>query len=208
MSIPGLPPKQGLYDPELEKDSCGIGFVVNIKGQKSHTIVQQGLQILESLSHRGAQGCDSCTGDGAGILLQVPHEFLKRAGGDAGVSLPNAGEYGVGMVFLPPQADARQQCEALFSRMIREEGARLLGWRDVPVKSDAIGGVSRSDEPFIRQGFLARDVLNEGQFERKLYVIRKRVEAAIRESAIQGREYFYIPSVSSNTIAYKVLLFP
>ena len=103
MSIPGLPPKQGLYDPEQEKDSCGIGFVVNIKGQKSHTIVQQGLQILESLSHRGAQGCDSCTGDGAGILLQVPHEFLKRAGGDVGVSLPNAGEYGVGMVFLPPR---------------------------------------------------------------------------------------------------------
>lgn len=208
MSIPGLPPKQGLYDPEQEKDSCGIGFVVNIKGQKSHTIVQQGLQILENLSHRGAQGCDPCTGDGAGILLQVPHEFLKRTVGDVGIALPNAGEYGVGMVFLPPQMDARKQCEALFSRMIGEEGARLLGWRDVPVKSDAIGPVARSTEPFIRQVFISRDVLNEGQFERKLYVIRKRVETAVRESAIQGRDYFYISSLSANTIVYKGLLLP
>src|SRR5713101_2220611 len=208
MSIPGLPPKQGLYDPEQEKDSCGIGFVVNIKGQKSHTIVQQGLQILESLSHRGAQGCDPCTGDGAGILLQVPHEFLKRAAGDAGVFLPNAGEYGVGMMFLPPQADARQQCEALFTRIIGEESARLFGWRDVPVKNDAIGFVARSTEPFSRQVFIARDVLNEGQFERKLYVIRRRVEKAIRESAIQGRDYFYISSLSANTIVYKGLLLP
>ena len=208
MSIPGLPPKQGLYDPEQEKDSCGIGFVVNITGQKSHTIVQQGLQILENLSHRGAQGCDPCTGDGAGILLQVPHEFLKRAADDVGVLLPNAGEYGVGMVFLPPQLDARQQCEALFSRIVEEEGARLLGWRDVPVKSDAIGAVARSTEPFMRQVFIARDVLNEGQFERKLYVIRKRVETAIRESAIQGRDYFYISSLSASTIVYKGLLLP
>ena len=177
--------------------------MVNIKGQRSHSIVQQGLQVLENLTHRGAQGCDPCTGDGAGILLQVPHEFLKRAAGDVGVRLPSAGEYGVGMVFLPPQADARQQCEKLFGSIIAEEGARLLGWRDVPVKSDAIGAVARSTEPFMRQVFIARDVLNEGQFERKLYVIRKRVETAIRESAIQGREYCYISSLSANTIVYK-----
>ena len=208
MRIPGLPPKQGLYDPQQEKDSCGIGFVANIKGQKSHSIVQQGLQILENLTHRGAQGCDPCTGDGAGILLQVPHAFLKRAAGDVGVTLPNAGEYGVGMVFLPPQADARQQCEKLFAKVIAEEGARLLGWRDVPVKSDAIGEVARRTEPFMRQVFIARDMLNEAQFERKLYVIRKRVETAIRESAVQGREYFYIPSLSSSTIVYKGLLLP
>jgi glutamate synthase (NADPH/NADH) large chain/glutamate synthase (ferredoxin) len=208
MMIPGFPPKQGLYDPDQEKDSCGVGFVVNIQGQKSHTIVQQGLQILENLTHRGAQGCDPCTGDGAGILLQVPHEFLKRAAGDAGVVLPNAGEYGVGMVFLPPQADRRQQCEQLFAKVIVEEGLRLLGWRDVPVKSDAIGAVARSTEPFMRQIFIARDVLNEAQFERKLYVVRKRVENAVRESAVQGREYFYIPSLSANTIVYKGLLLP
>jgi glutamate synthase (NADPH/NADH) large chain/glutamate synthase (ferredoxin) len=208
MTIPGLPQKQGLYSPEYEKDSCGIGFVVNIKGQKSHDIVQKGLQVLENLTHRGAQGCDPCTGDGAGILLQVPHAFLRRAAADAGVTLPNAGEYGVGMVFLSPQADSRRQCEQLFEKIIKEEGLKLLGWRDVPVKSDVIGVVARRTEPFIRQVFVARDVLNEGQFERKLYVIRKRVENAVRESAIQGREYFYIPSLSANTIVYKGLLLP
>ncbi len=208
MNIPGLPPKQGLYDPAHEKDSCGIGFVVNIKGQKSHRIVEQGLQVLESLAHRGAQGCDPCTGDGAGILLQVPHEFFIRATADAGVTLPHAGEYGVGMVFLPPNADARKQCETLFGKIVAEEGARLLGWRDVPVKSDRIGVQARRTEPAIRQVFIARDILNEGQFERKLYVIRKRVEKAIRESAIQGREYVYISSLSSNTIVYKGLLLP
>jgi glutamate synthase (NADPH/NADH) large chain/glutamate synthase (ferredoxin) len=208
MELPGLPQKQGLYDPQHEKDSCGIGFVVNIKGHQSHEIVRQGLQILENLTHRGAQGCDPCTGDGAGILLQVPHAFLKRAAGDVGVHLPNAGEYGVGMVFMPPQADARQQCETLFAKVIAEEGARLLGWRDVPVKSDAIGEVARRTEPFMRQVFIARDVLNEAQFERKLYVIRRRVEGAIRESAIHGREYFYISSLSANTIVYKGLLLP
>ncbi len=208
MELPGLPPKQGLYDPQHEKDSCGIGFVVNIKGQKSHQIVRQGLQVLENLTHRGAQGCDPCTGDGAGILLQVPHEFLKRAAGDAGVILPDAGEYGVGQLFLPPNQSARQQCEKLFGKIIEDEGARLLGWRDVPVKSDAIGVQARKTEPFMRQVFIARDVLNEAQFERKLYVIRKRVEKAIKESAIQDREYFYIPSLSANTIVYKGLLLP
>ncbi|MGQ0695148.1 MAG: glutamate synthase subunit alpha, partial [Nitrospiraceae bacterium] len=208
MNIPGLPPKQGLYDPQYEKDSCGIGFVVNIKGLKSHEIVCKGLQVLENLTHRGAQGCDPCTGDGAGILLQVPHEFLKRAAGDAGVTLPGAGEYGVGQLFLPPNADSRRQCEKLFAEIVEEEGTRLLGWRDVPVKSDTIGALARKTEPFMRQVFIARDVLNEAQFERKLYVIRKRIEKAVKESAIRGREYFYIPSLSANTIVYKGLLLP
>jgi len=208
MKLPGLPRKQGLYDPQQEKDSCGIGFVANIKGQKSHEIVRQGLQVLENLTHRGAQGCDPHTGDGAGILLQVPHEFLKRATGDIGVKLPNAGEYGVGQVFLPPNQAARQQCEQLFDKIIQQEGARLLGWRDVPVKSDAIGVQARKTEPFMRQVFIARDVLNEAQFGRKLYVIRKLVEKAIRESAIEGREHFYISSLSASTIVYKGLLLP
>ena len=208
MELPGLPPKQGLYDPRHEKDSCGIGFVVDIKGHKSHDIVRKGLLVLENLTHRGAQGCDPCTGDGAGILLQVPHEFLLRAAGDVGVKLPGAGEYGVGQLFLPPNADSRRQCEGLFAQIVKEEGARLLGWRDVAVKSDAIGVQARKTEPFMRQVFIARDVLNEAQFERKLYVIRKRVEKAIKESAIQGREYFYVPSLSANTIVYKGLLLP
>ncbi|GMV49179.1 MAG: Ferredoxin-dependent glutamate synthase 1 [Nitrospirae bacterium] len=208
MNVPGLPLKQGLYDPQHEKDSCGVGFVVDIKGQRSHQIVQQGLQVLERLTHRGAQGCDPCTGDGAGILLQVPHEFFKRVVKDSGIKLPGAGEYGVGMVFLPPDADARAQCETVFARVIKDEGAKLLGWRDVPVKSDAIGPVARSTEPFMRQVFIARGIFTEDEFERRLYVIRKSVERAVRESAIEGREYFYIPSLSSSTIVYKGLLLP
>jgi len=208
MNVPGLPRKQGLYDPRYEKDSCGIGFVANIKGQKSHDIVCKGLQVLERLTHRGAQGSDPQTGDGAGILLQLPHAFLKRAAADAGVTLGNAGQYGVGMVFLPQQADQRSQCERLITEIAEEEGVRLLGWRDVPVKSDVIGVVARRTEPFMRQVFFARDILNEVQFERKLYVVRKRVEKAIRESAIQGREFFYVVSLSSSTIVYKGLLLP
>ncbi len=208
MNIPGLPSKQGLYDPQHEKDSCGVGFVVDIKGQKSHLIVQQGLQVLENLAHRGAQGCDPCTGDGVGILLQVPHEFFKRVAKDIGIKLPGAGEYGVGMLFLPPDADARKQCETVFARVIKAEGAKLLGWRDVPVKSDAIGDLARTTEPFMRQVFIARGIFTDEEFERRLYVIRKCVERAIRESAIEGREYFYISSLSSNTIVYKGLLLP
>jgi len=182
--------------------------VVDIKGQRSHQIVQQGLQVLESLTHRGAQGCDPCTGDGAGILLQVPHEFFKRAAKDVGIKLPGAGEYGVGMVFLPPDADARKQCETVFARVLKVEGAKLLGWRDVPVKSDAIGDLARTTEPFMRQVFIARGIFTDEEFERKLYVIRKCVERAVRESAIEGREYFYISSLSSSTIVYKGLLLP
>ncbi|NGZ09061.1 MAG: glutamate synthase large subunit [Nitrospira sp. LK70] len=208
MKIPGFPSHQGLYDPQHEKDSCGIGFVVDIKGKKSHDIVRKGLQVLENLTHRGAQGCDPCTGDGAGILLQVPHTFLKRVAEDAGVSLPEVGEYGVGQLFLPPDADSRRLCEKLFADVIGEEGLRLLGWRDVPVKSDKIGSVARTTEPFMRQIFVARDALNEAQFERKLYVTRRRVEKAVAESAIQGREHFYVSSLSANTIVYKGLLLP
>ncbi|MBD0305388.1 MAG: glutamate synthase large subunit [Nitrospiraceae bacterium] len=208
MDVPGLPPKQGLYDPQFEKDGCGIGFVVNIAGRKSHRLVQQGLQVLENLFHRGAQGSDAHTGDGAGILFQVPHEFLKHATADVGIHLPSAGEYGVGMVFLPRDADRRKWCEAVLEKITAEERARFLGWRDVPVDSEAIGVQARRTEPVIRQFFIARDRLDEAQFERKLYVIRKRVENAIRESDTEGRDYFYIPSLSANTIVYKGLLLP
>ncbi|MFY9269522.1 MAG: hypothetical protein WAO55_07220, partial [Candidatus Manganitrophaceae bacterium] len=135
ISLPvGLPPPQGLYDPRFEKDSCGIGFVVDIKGHRSHDIVQNALQVLENLSHRGAVGCDPCTGDGAGILLQVPHTFLKRSCGEVDITLPSIGEYGVGMVFLPSSSSDRRACEKLFEKIIVDEGQRLLGWRDVPTK--------------------------------------------------------------------------
>ncbi|MFO0730870.1 MAG: glutamate synthase large subunit [Nitrospiraceae bacterium] len=138
----------------------------------------------------------------------MPHEFLKRATKDIGLKLPGPGEYGVGMVFLPPDAEARKQCETLFTRVIKDAGAKLIGWRDVPVKSDMIGPVARRTEPFMRQVFIARGIFTEEEFERKLYVIRKCVERAVRESAIDGREYFYIPSLSSGTIVYKGLLLP
>src|SRR5437870_13062129 len=143
MRIPGFPPKQGLYDPRLEKDSCGIGFIANIKGVKSHDIVRKGLQVLNNLFHRGAQGCDPCTGDGAGILLQVPHEFFTRACADVGVTLPNAGEYRVGMVFLPPNAAQRKPRPTLFEKATAEEGLRLLGSRQLPVNSGPIGPQAR-----------------------------------------------------------------
>ncbi len=208
MNIPGFPPKQGLYDPRFEKDGCGIGFVVNIKGHKSHDIVQKGLKILENLYHRGAQGSDARTGDGAGILLQISHGFFKRAAADSGIVLPGASEYGVGMVFFPQDASRRQQCEKLFETIIGEEGQRFLGWRDVPTKEDAIGIQARKAMPYIRQFFVGRDMLNEAQFERKLYVIRKRIARAIRESALVERGTVYVTSLSGNTIVYKGMLLP
>ncbi|HJU04602.1 MAG TPA: glutamate synthase large subunit, partial [Nitrospiraceae bacterium] len=208
MDVPGLPSKQGLYDPQFEKDGCGIGFVVNIQGRKSHRLVEQGLEVLKNLAHRGAQGSDAHTGDGAGILFQIPHDFLKRAAADVRVTLPNAGEYGVGMVFLPRHPAQRKWYETLVERVIAEEGARFLGWRDVPVDSEAIGEQARRTEPVVRQFFIARDTLDEARFERKLYVIRKRIERVVRESAADGREFFYIPSLSGRTIVYKGLLLP
>ncbi|MBI3805800.1 MAG: glutamate synthase large subunit [Nitrospirae bacterium] len=205
---PGFPKKQGLYDPQFEKDSCGIGFVADIKGRRSHDIIQKALQVLENLSHRGAVGCDPCTGDGAGILLQIPHLFLERACGEIGLNLPDAGEYGVGMVFLPPSPSDRRACESLFEKIIAEEGQRFLGWRDVPTKESELGEVARRTLPAIRQLFIARDRLGEMEFERKLYVVRKRVENAIRESALAQRNYFYVSSLSCSTLIYKGLLLP
>jgi len=202
------PPPQGLYDPEAERDSCGIGFIVNIKGDKSHDIVVKGLRILDHMAHRGAQGCDPCTGDGAGILLQVPHAFLKRAAAEHGLRLPGAGEYGVGMVFLPTDPDQRRQTERMIESIAGEEGQQFLGWRDVPVKDAEIGRQARSSMPFIRQLFIARAMLNETQFERKLYVIRKRIESAVRASAIAQRDAVHVCSLSCNTIVYKGLLLP
>src|SRR5579863_255189 len=208
MSSQGLPPKQGLYDPRNEKDSCGIGFVVNVKGMRSHGIIEMGLQVLENMAHRGAVGCDPCTGDGAGVLIQIPHDFMKRACSEFDIRLPGPGRYGLGMVFLPSDSVAQRQCERLFEQVIDEEGQRLLGWRDVPTKNNHLGDLARQNQPCIRQIFIARDILNETQFERKLYVIRKRVEIAIRGSAIEYRDQFYIPSLSCSTVVYKGLLLP
>ncbi len=199
-------PKQGLYDPANEHDACGVGFIANIKGRKSHAVIRQGLRILENLTHRGAVGADPLAGDGAGILLQIPDRFLREECALKGIELPPAGAYGVGMVFLPADAVARANCESLLEQTILEEGQRLLGWRDVPTRNGCIGEGVRAVEPVIRQVFIATGTADPAVFERKLFVIRKIVENAVRVSDWKQRERFYLPSLSSRTLVYKGML--
>jgi glutamate synthase (ferredoxin) len=208
MTRPGIPPKQGLYDPAFEHDACGIGFIVNIKGKKSHEIVKQALTVLENLDHRGARGSEDNTGDGAGILLQVPHKFFQRACDRIGFQLPKPGQYGVGMVFLPPDRDQRHQCEKVFEEIVKKEDQEVLGWRNVPTDNSYLGDTAKSCEPYIRQIFIGRsaEIQDDLAFERKLYVIRRRAENAIRYGDIAGGEFFYIPSLSYKTVVYKGML--
>src|SRR5262245_13233570 len=205
----GPPDQQGLYDPRHEHEACGVGFVVDMQGRKSHDLVEKGLQILLNLEHRGACGCEKNTGDGAGILLQTPHRFLARECRRLGITLPEAGDYGVAMIFLPTDEADRRQCEAIFEQVVREEGQTVLGWRTVPAVGSSLGPAARAAKPVVRQLFIgqcppspptphprgerggnlsplapvARGVGGEGEdplaFERKLYVIRRRVENAI-----------------------------
>jgi len=200
----------GLYHPATEHDACGVGFVVDMKGRRSHTLVEQGLTILKNLQHRGACGCEENTGDGAGILIQIPHAFCVREAGRLGFTLPAAGEYGTGIVFLPRDAKERIECERLFETVVREEGQLLLGWRDLPVDDSALGPTARACEPVFRQIFIGRggSVQDATLFELKLYVIRKRVEHAIANSALAQRDQFYLPSLSARTIVYKGMLTP
>jgi len=203
----GLPVEQGLYDPRNEHDACGLGFVVNIKGEQSHEIILKGIEILINLAHRGACGCDPETGDGAGILIQIPHQFFARECAALGFTLPQAGEYGVGMVFLPVEPSNRLLAEGILERIAREEGLTVLGWRDTPVNADAIGRVARASQPYIEQIFIGgAPGMTEDQLERKLYVIRKRAESEIAASNLPDKGFFYIPSLSARTIIYKGLL--
>jgi glutamate synthase (NADPH) large chain len=204
----GLPRKQGLYDPQFEHDACGIGFVVNIKGKKSHEIVRQALKILVNLSHRGGCGCEENTGDGAGILLQIPHAFLKSACTETGISLPDIGQYGVGMVFLPNEENMRVRCEKKIEAIVREEGQTVLGWRTVPINTASLGNMARSNMPYIRQILIGSNpnLKDELSFERKLYVIRKRAERTTEHVPESSKEYFYFASLSSRTIVYKGML--
>jgi glutamate synthase domain-containing protein 1 len=203
----GLPPAQGLYDPRHEHDACGIGFVANIKGQKSHDIIVKGIQVLINLTHRGACGCDPETGDGAGVLIQIPHKFFARECAKLGFTLPPAGEYGVGMVFLPVEPHARRRTEGTVERIVMEEGLSVRGWRDTPIDGTAIGRVARNSQPYIQQIFVARGKgMTEDQLERKLYLVRKRAEAEIAKSDIPEKSFFYVPSLSARTIIYKGLL--
>ena len=210
MKTAGLPPRQGLYDPRFEHDACGVGFVVNIKGEKSHEIVEQALTVLQNLDHRGACGCEENTGDGAGILLQVPHAFFQDACDGLGFKLPDPGEYGVGMLFLPDNRNQRRQFEKILEEIIASEGQRLLGWRKVPTDNLYLGETAKSYEPFVRQVFIGRgeSIEDDLAFERKLYVIRRRAENAIRYARLPGGDFFYIPSFSCRTIIYKGMLTP
>lgn len=197
-----------MYDPQFERDACGIGFVANIKGVKSHEIVKQALRVLCNLDHRGGQGSEQNTGDGAGILMQIPDAYLQIACAEENIKLPAAGHYGVGMVYLPQDLEARQACEKIIERIVSEEGQQFLGWRTVPTDNSSLGESAQSAEPFVRQVFIGESasVASNLDFERKLYVIRKLSENAIKISLPD--EQFYYSSLSSRTIVYKGMLTP
>ena len=206
-NIPGMPKAQGLYDPRNEHDACGIGFVANISGEKSHDIILKGIEILINLAHRGACGCDPNTGDGAGVLIQIPHAFFEGECSRLGFPLPSPGEYGVGMVFLPVEPHERMSCEAIVEEIVRDEGLTVLGWRDTPVNANTIGRLARSTQPYIEQVFIKRAYgMDEAALERKLYVIRKRAEKEVGRTELREKSFFYIPSLSCRTIVYKGLL--
>jgi glutamate synthase (NADPH/NADH) large chain len=204
----GLPAQQGLYDPRQEHDACGVGFVAHIKGVPSHDIVSQGLQILKNLTHRGAVGADPLAGDGAGILIQIPDKFFRDELGWGNIQLPAAGEYGVGMLFLPRDAIARAACEKIISKKIAAENQTLIGWRDVPVNQTGLGESVKAVEPVVRQVFIGRGKKTKDQdsFERKLFVIRKTVEHAVSDLPGNQGKGFYVPSMSSRTVIYKGML--
>ena len=202
--------QNGLYTPFFEHDACGVGFVVNIDGRRSHGIIQQGLAVMQNLTHRGACACDPTTGDGAGLLIQIPHEFLAKVCSEIEIDLPIQGSYGVGMVFLPSDVRERNYCEQQFEKIVREEGQRLLGWRNLPVDSSKCGELARMALPEIRQIFIGagRGVDDYITLERALFTIRKRVEYVIVQSNLTDKEMFYVPSLSSRTLCYKGLLLP
>ncbi|GAB1233152.1 glutamate synthase-related protein [Ferrigenium sp. UT4] len=203
-----MPARQGLYDPRHEHDACGVGFVAHIKGQASHDRVSQGLRILENLTHRGAVGADPLAGDGAGILIQIPDRFLRDEMGWGNIQLPPAGAYGVGMLFLPRDPEARAACETVIADKIKDEGQNLLAWRDVPVDNSTLGQSVKAVEPLVRQVFIGRgkNTPDQDAFERKLFVIRKTAEHAISKLGKGRGKGFYVPSLSSRTIVYKGML--
>ena len=204
----GLPKKQGLYDPQFEHDACGIGCIANIKGRKSHGIVNQGIQILKNLAHRGGVGSEPDTGDGAGILIQMPHKFMQKVCKNEGIELPEKGDYGVGMLFLSPDRETREESLKTLSGIIAEEGQKLLGIRTVPVYDVCIGESAKEAMPYIVQVFVGKgsaDMDNDA-FERKLFIIMKLAEKMIRKSGMDN--YFYFASFSTRTIVYKGMLTP
>ena len=180
-----LPAASGLYDPRYEHDACGVGFVAALNGRPSHAIVRHGIQLLLNLVHRGASGCDPLTGDGAGLLIQMPHAFFQKECESLDLRLPQPGEYGVGFVFLPQNAEQRRRCEQIVEDKILATGQRLIGWRDVPVDSSACGPLARQSMPVMRQVIVGSTASDENSFERQLYIIRKWAEKTVRESELE-----------------------
>ncbi len=202
------PPTKGLYDPAYEHDSCGVGFVVDIKGRSSHKIVEDAMTILKNLVHRGACGCEENTGDGVGMIIQMPHKFFVRVCKEIDIKLPEYGYYGAGMVFLPTDAKQSKQCQEMFQKITEEEGQTVLGWRDVPTNDSDLGPTALMGEPTFKQVFIGRgdNIKDEASFERKLYVIRKLVEHAVWDSDLSEQDKFYLPSLSYRMCLYKGML--
>ncbi|HMU23080.1 MAG TPA: glutamate synthase subunit alpha, partial [Sphingorhabdus sp.] len=208
----GFPPAQGLYDPRNEHDACGVGFIANIKGVKTHATIERGLQILVNLDHRGAVGADPLLGDGAGILIQIPDALYRDWAKGAGVNLPQPGDYAVVMCFLPQNEAAREFGIKNFESFIVKEGQTILGWRDVPTTLDGLGKAVIEQMPVIRQLFIGRgeNCADQDAFERKLLAIRKQAQnplfALEEKHGLPGLGSFYIPSMSTRTVVYKGLL--
>ncbi len=199
-----VPESIGMYNKEFEHDSCGVGFVANIIGEKSHEIVQNGIEVLENLKHRGAVGCDPNTGDGAGITTQIPHEFFVKECKRLEIDLPEEGDYGVGIVFLPTIAEDRHIVEHVIESTVESEEQNFLGLRDVPTNDEDIGYVAKSVMPVFKQILVGRDEdTSREDFERKLVVIRKRIGLRIRDMDFGQKNYFYICNLSSRTLIYK-----
>ena len=208
MSNNGLPEKQGLYDPQYEHDACGVGFICQMKGKRNHEIIGQALTVLVNMDHRGACGCETNTGDGAGILIQIPHKFLKKATASLDFTLPEAGRYGLGMVYLSPDPQVRTQSEELFGLIAEKEGLTVLGWRDVPTDNSTLGNSALASEPFMRQVFIERspDCTDDLAFERKLFILRKVSYFQLRANVSDN--FWYCSSLSCRTAIYKGMLMP
>src|SRR6267154_825417 len=186
-------PAEGLYDPSLEKDACGVGFIANIKGKKSHQIVSDAINILCNLEHRGAVGADPRAGDGAGILVQIPHAFFKRKAAEIGFRLPKPGDYAIGALFMPKEAAWRKVIQSIVAEQIKNEGLMLLGWRDVPSDNSSLGATVKPTEPTHMQVFIGRNgaAKNEEEFERRRYILRKSISQAVSQCRERGLAGYY-----------------
>jgi glutamate synthase domain-containing protein 2/glutamate synthase domain-containing protein 1/glutamate synthase domain-containing protein 3 len=205
MKLKCYPDREGLYDPEFEHDACGVGFVAHLKGQQSHNIVSKGLELLANLEHRGAVGAEKNSGDGAGILTQMPDKFMRKVAKEASdIDLPPFGEYGVGVVFIPRDPDAYSETQSIVEQCIEELGQECLGWRRIPTVNESLGDTVKAIEPIVKHVFIKKaDDIDSDAFERKLFVIRKYAQAKVTASPIRGTGYFYMPSMSYKTISYK-----